>query len=71
MATAKKSAKGLKVTSRPATFRRAGFSFSGEARVIPLAELTEEQVELIKTDPNLVSQEVDLPPEPEPEAPAK
>ena len=52
--------KGLKVTSRPATFRRAGFAFSGEARVIPLSDLTDEQVELIESDPMLVSQRVDI-----------
>ncbi len=52
--------KGLKVTSRPASFRRAGHTFTAEARVIPLSELTEEQVELIEKDPNLVSQRVDI-----------
>ena len=52
--------KGLKVTSRPATFRRAGHTFSSEARTIPLSELTDEQVELIESDPNLVSQRVDI-----------
>jgi hypothetical protein len=56
--------KGLKVTSRPATFRRAGFNFSSEARVIPLSELTEEQVEMITNETSLVSQVVDIPPEP-------
>lgn len=52
--------KGLKVTSRPASFRRAGHTFTAEARVIPLSELTEEQVDLIEKDPNLVSQRVDI-----------
>ena len=52
--------KGLKVTSRPASFRRAGHTFTAEARVIPLSELTEEQVDLIEKDPNLVSQLVDI-----------
>lgn len=66
MATApkKKSAgaadKGLKVTSRPASFRRGGYTFSGEARVIPLSELTEEQAAAIVEDPNLVTQLVDI-----------
>lgn len=68
MATANKSkaagpeTKGLKVTSRPPTFRRAGFTFSAEARVIPLSDLTEEQAAQIVEDPNLVSQLVDIDP---------
>lgn len=66
MATTKKdkpaggAGEGLKVTSRPATFRRAGYQFSAEARVIPLSDLTEEQVEQITQDPNLVSQIVKI-----------
>lgn len=73
MATARKSKaaggadKGLKVTSRPATFRRAGLNFSSEARVIPLSELTEEQVELIMNETMLVAQQVDIAPEPKAE----
>ncbi len=69
MATASKKSKaagaadkGLKVTSRPASFRRGGFTFTGEARVIPLSDLTEEQVAQITGDPNLVTQEVDIEP---------
>lgn len=53
---------GLQVTSRPASFRRAGFVFTAEARVIPLSDLTEEQVAQIQADPNLVSQVVKLEP---------
>lgn len=67
MATQKAKAKaagaateGLKVTSRPATFRRGGYTFSAEARVIPLSELTEEQVEQIEGDANLVCQRVTI-----------
>lgn len=68
MATAKKpkaagpADKGLKVTSRPASFRRGGYTFTGEAQVIPLSDLTEEQVEQITGDTNLVSQLVDIEP---------
>lgn len=67
-AAAKKKAaggadKGLKVTSRPATFRRAGYNFSSEARVIPLSELTEEQYEQITHETSLVAQLVDIEPE--------
>jgi hypothetical protein len=52
--------KGLKVTARPASFRRGGHTFSGEPKTIPLSELSAEQVEQITTDPNLVVQEVDI-----------
>jgi hypothetical protein len=52
--------KGLKVTARPSSFRRAGFTFTSEARVVPLSELTEEQIALIEGDTNLVSQRVDI-----------
>ena len=52
--------KGLKVTSRPASFRRGGHTFSGEPKTIPLSELTDTQVEQITTDPSLVVQEVDI-----------
>lgn len=62
--------KGLKVTARPASFRRGGFTFTGEARVIPLSELTAAQVEQITSDPNLVSQLVDIAP-PDEEKPKK
>lgn len=52
--------KGLKVTSRPARFRRAGHTFGAEAKTIPLSELTEEQAAQIVAEPNLVSQLVDI-----------
>ncbi|MDP3165125.1 MAG: hypothetical protein Q8N06_06680 [Hydrogenophaga sp.] len=76
MATEKKgkaagpATKGLKVVSRPASFRRGGQSFTGEARVVPLSDLTEEQAEQIKNDANLVVQEVDIEP-PAEDKPAK
>lgn len=65
MATTKAKAaggadKGLKVIARAAHFRRAGFAFTGEPTVIPLSELTEEQVEQLKAEPLLVVQEVDI-----------
>jgi hypothetical protein len=62
--TAKKMAgtasEGLKVTSRPATFRRGGQAFGAEARVIALSDLTEEQLAQIEGDANLVSQRVPI-----------
>lgn len=54
--------RGLKVTSRPESFRRGGYTFTSEARTIPLDELSEEQVEQITGDKNLVVQEVDIEP---------
>ena len=69
MATAKKNqkpageaTKGIKVTARPAIFRRAGYTFTAEATVIPLDELSEEQLAQIESEPNLVSQRVDIAP---------
>lgn len=76
MATAAKSkaagpaTKGLKVVSRPASFRRGGHTFTADPTVIPLDHLTEEQVEQITGDKNLVVQEVDIEP-PAEEKPAK
>lgn len=78
MATAQKQSKaagpatrGLKVVARPASFRRGGFTFTADARTIPLDQLTEEQVESIKGDSNLVVQEVDIEPPAEDKAPKK
>jgi hypothetical protein len=72
MATAKKdkaagaATEGLRVVSRPATFRRAGINFSAEPRVIPLSELTDEQVAQIEGEINLVATRVPIEPEPKP-----
>lgn len=65
MATKQPTIPGLKVTARPASFRRAGYTFTAEARVIPLGDLTKAQLAQIEGDPNLVSQQVDI------EAPAE
>lgn len=54
--------KGLKVTSRPATFRRGGFTFTGDARVISLEDMTQDQYDLIVNEPMLVSTVVDIAP---------
>lgn len=69
MATAKKTAKaagpatkGLKVTTRRDGFRRAGREWNG-TEVVPLSELTEDQVELLKGETTmLVVEEVDIEP---------
>lgn len=68
MATAKQpkaagpETKGMKVTARPASFRRAGYTFGSEPRVIALSDLTQEQVEQLEADTNLVCQRVDIEP---------
>ena len=61
-ATAGPATKGLKVIARPQTFRRAGYAFTREPVTIALSELTPEQVELLKAEPSLVVQEVDIEP---------
>lgn len=53
---------GLQVVSSREGFRRAGYAFGREPRVIPLAELTAEQVEAIKDEPMLAAVEVEIPP---------
>ena len=52
--------KGVKVTARPASFRRAGYSFTAEPTVIPLSELTPDQLDQLEGDTNLVCQRVDI-----------
>ena len=52
---------GLQVVSSRQGFRRAGYAFGREPRVIPLAELTPEQVEAITADPVLSAVEVEIP----------
>lgn len=66
MATANKAkaagpaTRGLKVIARAATFRRAGHVFGAEPVTIALADLTEDQVEQLKSETMLVVQEVDI-----------
>ncbi|MBI2769996.1 MAG: hypothetical protein HYX47_10260 [Burkholderiales bacterium] len=62
--------KGLKVVPKRDGFRRAGHVFSGEGKTIPYAELTPNQVEMLKGEQSLVVIEVDLPKE-EPAADAQ
>ena len=64
------ASQGLKVTSRPASFRRGGHTFTGEAKTIPLDQLTEAQAAAIFEDTNLVCQVVDIDP-PEEKQPEK
>lgn len=53
--------RGLKIVARPASFRRCGRQFSGEPTVIPLSELTNDEVAQLQAEPQLVVTEVDLP----------
>lgn len=53
--------KGLKIVSRSEQgMRRAGRFFGPEGETIPLSELTEEEVEALKAERNLVVVEVDI-----------
>ena len=66
MATAKPKAagpatKGLQIVSRPETFFRAGIQFTQEPRVVPLSDLSPDQVEALFNEPKLVVNEVDIP----------
>jgi hypothetical protein len=57
--------RGLEVTARRESFWRAGLQFTREARVVPLAELTPEQADAIRTEGDggqLVVSEVDIAP---------
>lgn len=54
---------GLKVVSRPPTFRRAGFAFSAEPTTIRASDISEAQGVAITNDSNLVVQPVEMPPE--------
>lgn len=47
----------LFISSRGESFRRCGFRFSKEPIVIALECLTEEQIEILKAEPNLVVEE--------------
>lgn len=68
MATAKPTQKagpatvGLQVVSAREGFRRAGYTFGREPRVIPLCDLSAEQVEQITSDPALVAVQVEIAP---------
>ena len=56
-----KSVPGLRVVSRPESFRRAGFAFTSSPTTIKLADLTQTQIELLCNEPKLVVVEVDVP----------
>ena len=65
MATKKTAAgpatKGLKIVARQkGGFRRAGRHFSFEGETVPLSELSQEEVDQLKAEPQLVVVEVDI-----------
>ena len=54
---------GLRVVARPqGGFRRAGYHFSAEGVTLPLSELTDDQVEQLRGEPQLVVVDVDIAP---------
>lgn len=52
--------KALEITSKDDGFRRAGRAFSRTPSNVPLADLTEEQVEQLKNEPMLIVREIEL-----------
>lgn len=50
----------IKVIARADSFRRAGRVFTGEATVIPLSELSKEQLAQLRDEPKLVCQDVEI-----------
>lgn len=51
---------GLEVTSIQPGFRRAGRAWSTSATFVPLTELTEEQIEMLKSEPVLIVKQVEV-----------
>ena len=65
MAEAKKQpakVRALRISSRPETRRRAGRVWSRTPQDVPLSELTDDAVKLLKGDPLIVVQEVEIDP---------
>lgn len=50
----------IKVVPKRAGFRRAGFAFPEEGKIIPLSELSEEQLAQLEGEPMLVTTRVQL-----------
>ena len=57
---APKKQPALRVSSRPATFRRAGLVFTREAQDVPLSDLTKEQIKAIREEPLLAVADVEI-----------
>lgn len=56
---------GLRVSSRPVTFRRAGLVFTREPQDVLLSELTKEQIAAIREEPLLAVADIELAPAPD------
>jgi hypothetical protein len=56
----------LRIVAKRDGFRRAGIAHSSSAKDHPISNFTEEQIEALKDEPNLVVVEVELEPEPKP-----
>ena len=50
----------LRVTARRDTFRRAGYTFTGEPTDIPLADLTKANIAQLRGEKLLVVQDVEI-----------
>lgn len=55
-----KTSKALSVQSSREGFRRAGRAWSREATVVPLADLTEDQIEQLRNEPALTVVEIEM-----------
>lgn len=55
-----KKVKALSIVSSREGFRRAGIAFGRESTVIPLSELSKEQIKLLKEESALVVSEVEI-----------
>ena len=59
--TTTENTRGLEVISSRDGFRRAGFAWSKKPTIVPLDQLSEEQVQQLKDEPALTVREVDMP----------
>lgn len=55
--------KGLRIVSRGAQFRRANREWNSEGTTVPLSELTQEEVDTLRGETQLVVVDVDITPE--------
>ena len=60
MAEKMKKVPGLRVSSRPETFRRGGRVWTREAQEVPLSELGKDAIKAIKDEPLLSVQEITI-----------
>ncbi len=58
--TDRSSVPALRVTARRDGFRRAGRAWPGEPTIVPLSELSEDQVALLRGESMLVVEDVEI-----------